>query len=154
VNQEDIMKSNLMFAALGGLLGILLVATPAAQAANCMFDNVAGSYGYTSAGTIVSPAVGPFAAVGRVTLSSSGAVDGVQTTSIAGIFFDETISGTYSVSLDCTGTATVDVFHATTKVRTTQLNIVWDDKRNEFRFIFLTAGTVITATGRKIAPVE
>jgi hypothetical protein len=122
--------------------------------ASCSLANVAGSYGYTTSGTVVSPPVGPFAAVGRVTFSSSGTLTGAQTTSIGGTLFNETVSGTYAVNADCTSTATVNVFHGTTLARTTNLNLVWDDHRNEIRAIFLTSGTVLTITARRTAPHE
>jgi len=115
------------------------VASSAAHA-SCSLANVAGSYGYTTSGIVVSPPVGSFAAVGRVAFSSSGALTGAQTTSIGGTLFNETVSGTYTVTANCTGAATANVFHGTTLVRTTNLNLVWDDNRNEIRAIFLTSG--------------
>jgi hypothetical protein len=117
---------------------------------SCSMENVAGTYGYTSSGTIVNPAVGPFAAVGKITFSPSGTLNGTQTTSIAGNFLDETISGTISVNSDCTAAATVNVFDGTALARTTNLNIVFDDDRKGARAIFLTAGTVITVSARRI----
>jgi len=122
--------------------------------ASCSLANVAGRYGYTTSGTVVSPPVGPFAAVGRVTFSSSRTLTGAQTTSIGGALFDETVSGTYSVNPGCTGAATVNVFHGTTLARTTTLNLVWDDNHNEIRAIFLTSGTVLTINARRIARLE
>jgi len=57
-----------------------------ALAHECTLSDAAGKYGYTSSGTIVNPAVGAFAAVGRVTLTEGGTFTGAQTTSIAGIY--------------------------------------------------------------------
>jgi hypothetical protein len=125
-----------------------------AQAAQCSLANVAGVFGYTSTGTIVTPPIGPFAAVGRVNFTSSGTLSGTQRSSFAGNQADETVSGTYSVSADCTGTATVNVFHGTTLVRTTGLNLVWDDNRSQIRAIFLTTGTVLTIEARRIGQSE
>jgi hypothetical protein len=133
---------------------ILLVAmggvATTAVARSCTLGNTAGEYGYTSNGTIVTPPVGPFATVGHVTFTASGAFSGVQTTSIAGNFFDETVSGTYTVNPDCTGTAVVNVYHGTTLARTSNLSLVWDDNRSEIRAIFLTPGTVITIRAKKM----
>ncbi len=136
-------------------LGIIFFATlvalaPAVQAHGCSMSDVAGNYGYTSSGTIVTPPVGVFATVGHVTFSPTGTLSGAQTTSIAGNFFDETVSGTYTVNSDCTGTATVNIYHGTTLARTTSLNLVWDDNQKEARVIFLTAGTVVTINARKM----
>ena len=73
-----------------------------------------------------------------------------QTTSVAGNSFDETISGTYTVNSDCTGTAVVNVYHGPTLARTTNLNLVWDDNQKEALAIFLTPGTAITIIAEKM----
>jgi hypothetical protein len=144
-------KMSLARAAIGALLLATLVSiAPTARAHGCSMFDVAGAYAYTSSGTIVTPAVGAFATVGHVTFSASGSISGAQTTSIAGNFFDETVSGTYSVNPDCTGTATVNIYHGTTLARSTNLNLVWDDNETDVRAIFLTAGTAITIDAKKM----
>jgi hypothetical protein len=127
---------------------------PTARAHSCSMGDVASTYAYTSSGTIVNPPYGPFAAVGKITFSSSGTLSGTQTTSIAGNFFDETVSGTFTVNSDCTASATVNVYHGATLARTTNLSIVFDDNRKGARGIFLTAGTVITVSARRISDDE
>jgi hypothetical protein len=117
----------------------------------CTASDVAGRYGYTSTGSIVSPPVGPFSAVGHVTFTETGALTGAQTTSIAGNLVEETIQGTFVVNPDCTGSATVQVFHGATLARTSVINLVWDDHEREARAIFLTAGTDISIQARKMA---
>jgi hypothetical protein len=113
-------------------------------------SNTAGSYGYTSNGTIVTPPVGPFTAVGRVTLTDSGTLSGAQMTSIAGSLVEETVEGTYTVDPDCTGFATVDVYEGGTLVRTSNLHLVWDRGATEIRAIFLTDGTNISINLQKM----
>lgn len=143
------MKPNTLHAALiasAALIGFVHVA----HAHECAVANVAGRYGYTSSGTIVNPAVGPFTAVGHTTLTESGTFSGAQTTSIAGNAVEETIQGTFTVNPDCTGSATVHVYHGTTLARTSVINLVWDNHQNEFRAIFLTPGTNISIDGRKM----
>ena len=129
----------------------LLTSAHLAAAHECTMADAAGKYGYTSSGTIVTPAVGPFTAVGHVTLSESGTISGAQTTSIAGNLVEETIQATFTVNPDCTGSATVHVYHGTTLARTSVINLVWDIHENEFRAIFLTAGTNISILGRKMS---
>jgi hypothetical protein len=109
------MKRTMVRTTLGIMLFVVLagMASPV-SAHSCSLASVAGEYGYTSNGTIVSPPVGPFATVGHVTFTASGTFSGAQTTSIAGNFFDGTVSGTYSVNHDCTGSAVVNVYHGTT----------------------------------------
>jgi hypothetical protein len=145
------MKLNLIRNILGITLLVALAGMAStATAHTCSLEGVAGKYGYTSAGTIVTPPVGPFTAVGHVTFTATGTFSGAQTTSIAGNFFDETVSGTYTVNSDCTGTAIVNVYHGTTLARTTNLNLVWDDDQKEVRAIFLTPGTAITINAKKM----
>jgi hypothetical protein len=129
---------------LAGLAGI----APAAQAGSCSLQGVSGRYGYTTSGSI--PTLGAVAAVGHITLEASGNLTGAQTASFNGAIVPETLSGTYTVNADCTGTATINVFHGGVLARTTNLNVVYDNNQRELRAIFLTAGTVLTVQGRKI----
>jgi hypothetical protein len=129
----------------------MLIGSPAfahGRSQSCSLRGVAGSYGYTTSGTI--PTLGGVAAVGRISLDDDGNLSGAQTTSFNGAIVQETLSGTYSVNADCTGTATVNVYHSGVLARTTNLEVVWDNSQRELRAIFLTAGTVLTINGRKI----
>jgi hypothetical protein len=121
---------------------------PAAQARSCSLQGVSGRYGYTISGTI--PTLGAVAAVGHISLDAEGNVTGAQTTSFNGGIVKETLSGTYTVNADCTGSATINVFHSGVLVRTSIFDVVWDSNQRELRAIFLTAGTVLTVNGRKI----
>jgi hypothetical protein len=129
----------------------LLSVTQTVQAHECTVSDAAGRYGYTNSGTIVTPPVGPFTAVGHATLSENGTFSGAQTTSIAGNFAEETIQGTFTVNPDCTGSATVYVYHGSTLARTSLLKLVWDIHQNEFRAILLTPGTNVSLEARKMA---
>jgi len=133
---------------------VLLGTSQTALGQQCTISDVAGKYGYTTSGTIVSPAVGPFTSVGHATLTESGTVSGAQSASIAGNLFDETLQGTFTVNPDCTGTVTVYVYHGSTLARTSKLNLVWDNHRQEVRGIFMTAGTSINFLGRRMFPDE
>ena len=145
------MKTNTAFRTLGLIFGsALLGAAQIAQAHQCTVLGAAGTYGHTSSGTIVSPAIGPFTAVGHVTFTESGTLTGSQTTSIAGNLVEETFQGTFTVNPDCTGSATVHVYHGATLARTSIINLVWDDHEKEARAIFLTAGTNISIQARKM----
>jgi len=130
-----------------GFLGI----AQSAQAHQCTLANAAGRYGYTSNGSIVTPPVGLFTAVGHVAFTETGTFSGAQTTSVAGNLVDETVQGTYTVSPDCTGSATVYVYHGSTLARVSHINLVWDLHQNQVRAIFLTPGTNISIEGRKMA---
>ena len=146
------MKTFFSSITLGIIVGSALLSfTQAVQAHECTVSDAAGRYGYTNSGTIVTPPVGPFTAVGHATLSETGTFSGAQTTSIAGNLFEETIQGTFTVNPDCTGSATVYVYHGTTLARTSLIKLVWDIHQNEFRGILLTPGTNVSLEARKMA---
>ena len=116
----------------------------------CRAADVAGRYAYTSSGSILTPALGPFTAVGEVTFTRTGTFTGSQTASLAGSLLAETVSGIFTVNRDCTGTATAYVYHGSTLARTSVINLVWDNDQREARAIFLTPGTAITLAARKM----
>jgi len=140
---KHIAMTGLLCAAFAGLASV-------AAAHDCSYDGVAGHYGFTSSGSIVSPAIGPFVAVGQATFTRSGTVSGSQVTSFGGILVTETIEATYTINPDCTGSATVSIYHGSTLARTTNLHIVWDEHQTEARGLFLTPGTAISIAARKM----
>ena len=143
------MKRTIHFMLFGAIfLAVLVGLAPAAQARSCSLQGVAGSYGYTTTGTI--PTLGAVAGVGHVTLDSAGNLSGAQTVSFNGAIVPETLSGTYTVNADCTGTATVNVLHGGVLARTSNIAVVWDNNQRELRAIFLTPGTVLTVNGRRL----
>ena len=73
-----------------------------------------GGFAYTSTGTLLDsyvppPLAGPFAEVGRQTFDGKGNTDATATSSANGNIVQVTISGTYTVNPDCTGTMTLNV---------------------------------------------
>jgi hypothetical protein len=147
--RRKVMKLKMARTTLGLILFVTLVSfAPSAQARSCSMHGVSGKYGYTISGTI--PTLGAVAAVGQISLDAEGNVAGAQTASFNGAIVKETLSGTYTVNADCTGSATVNVFHSGVLVRTSSFDVVWDNNQRELRAIFLTAGTVLTVNGRKI----
>jgi hypothetical protein len=110
---------------LAALLSIgLLGIVQSAQAHQCTLADAAGRFGYA------------------------------QTTSIAGNLVDETVQGTYTVNADCTGAATVYVYHGSVLARVSHINLVWDAHQNEARAIFLNPGTNISIEARRITEDE
>jgi hypothetical protein len=143
------MKRGLTWIGLGFSLFIAFLSIASTtHARSCRLSGMAGTYGYTTFGTI--PSLGAVAAVGHITLDASGNLAGAQTASFNGAIVQETLSGTYTVNADCTGTATVSVYHAGVLARTTNLEVVFENDQRDLRAIFLTAGTVLTVNGKKI----
>lgn len=154
------MNRNTTVSVLGAVLVVTLVLSmaPTAQAGThkCSLANVAGTSGFTTNGSI--PGIGPVAAVGLLTIDPSGKISGSQTRSLNGNIADETITGTATVNPDCTGTFVADVFQSGVLVRSSTLNVVWDDNARSARAIFtsvvLPDGTklpsVLTADARRL----
>jgi hypothetical protein len=99
----------------------------------------------------VTPAVhaGPFAEVGTQTFDGKGATTTTFTASGNGNLFQATLTGTYTVNPDCTGTINLPFPAAGITVT---LFFVIDDNLNEFRAIETLPGAVVTRIGRRLFP--
>jgi len=119
---------------------ILSMAAPRAQA-GCSDATLAGTWAFTTTGTIILPTVGPapVAAVGRIRFDGKGNIGGKQTRSVGGQVADETFSGTYKVDGDCTATFTVQVFLDGVLVRTSSVYLTLDSDQREIRAIFTSS---------------
>lgn len=114
---------------------LAVVRMPAAQAANCATATVKGDWALTLSGTLLLPSPVPVAAVVRATLNLDGTLTGGEARSVGGGYADETLSGTYAVNADCTGSATVNFYEAGHLVRTSVLAMVFDDNSKEVRMV-------------------
>ena len=133
-------------------LALGMAPTAKADDKGCTNASLKGAYGYTSTGFItVGPApVGPFAEVGTQTFDGKGGTTATATLSANGNIFEITITGTYTVKPDCTGTFTLQVFPFNA---TTRLFFVLDDNGTEIRAIQTGGGSVETLIGRRQFPV-
>jgi hypothetical protein len=120
------------------LLGILIASSASAQTKDhhgCSTVTTAGNWAFTDSGSVVG--LGPFGAIGTFTLDAAGNVIGEQTNSVNGSVSRLTFSGPYTVNSDCTGSTNLDVFDSLgNKVRTSGLDLVFDDDIQEMRAIF------------------
>jgi hypothetical protein len=147
------MKRNPAWTATLAAIGFALFAalTSTAQAAPCTLAGIGGSYAYSFAGSI-SPAANQFvpaAAAGRLTVDAHGNVTGSQTISVAGSAEDETLTGTYTVAPDCTGTFTLLVQPG---ARAVSGIVVWTNNANDDYFVFNTPGFTMAGSSKKISP--
>src|SRR5438128_10481687 len=157
--KRNIARSTLLilFAA---TLVVSMAATARAEGPECTLALTAGTYGFTTGGTVVG--IGPRVSQGIFTLDAAGnLLDGKGTASLNGSVADETFSGTYTVNPDCTGTFAIDIFNLSgNKIITATLDIVFDDNVRELRAIYTSAvlpngtplGVAITANARKLFP--
>jgi hypothetical protein len=151
------MKRNIVSTTLAVILFAAVVAGSAqAQLPHCSNASEAGVWAFTTTGLVVG--IGPVAAVGSFTQDAARNVTGAQTRSLAGVIAQETITGTVIVNLDCTATATVNVFQSGTLVRTSTLDAVYDSNGKESRGIFTSIilpngaslGSVLTVDFKKV----
>jgi hypothetical protein len=156
------MKHNIVPTTLLILLatfGLSVAAKAQTRDARCSLARAAGTYGVSDGGTIIG--IGPRAAVGLVTLDAAGNIKGKVTASVNGSITHSTVSGTYTVNADCTGTDTFSEFDLSGNlILTATEDVVFDDNMREVRFLFISAaladGTslaaVINGQARKLLP--
>jgi hypothetical protein len=136
------MKSNITRIALTFVaFAVSLMAN--AQAQPCSNGTFNGSFGFTNTGTIVG--VGDFAAVGLLSADGQGNLGGSITRSVNGVISRLTFTGTYSVNLDCTGSATLTFSSGQIVHR----DFVIVDDGKEVRGISTDSGTVVIVNLRK-----
>jgi hypothetical protein len=155
--KHKIVRATLLMVSLATLCqGVV----PAVQAAEtCSYAKAAGAWGFTLTGTLILP-TGPVpgAAVGRLRLGTAGNVSGTEARNVGGGFANETITGSWTVNADCTGTLTANVYESGNLVRTSVLALVLVDNSSKIRAVqeslTLPDGTnipaVITVDGNKL----
>lgn len=140
---------------------LCLSLAPAGQAQDngaCSSASVKGKWGFTTSGTVVG--IGPRASLGIFSLDGAGnLVNGKATASLNGSVTDETFSGTYTVSANCTGKLAIQISDPLgNKILTATLDLVFDDNVKHLRALFTSAvlpnntalSTVITADGNRL----
>lgn len=120
---------------------------PSAYAQHCSLAGAAGNYAFCDSGTIVG--VGPRAAVGLLSFNAAGRINCKVTASLNGGISQATLSGTYAVNPDCSGTTTFNEFDQDgNPVLTASVAVVWDESMREARFLFTS---VVLANGTPLA---
>lgn len=147
---------------LASLFAVALIvgmAAPTQAEGPCSLVRAAGTYGFSTSGTVVG--VGLRVSAGIITLDRDGNVTGKATSSLNGTVAGETFSGTYTVNSDCIGTVIADIrdLSGTLLLSVTE-DGAWDDNMREIRGIFTSATlpdgiplpTVISVEARKMIP--
>ncbi len=132
-------------------LALALSSTAKADDKGCSNATVQGTFAYTSTGYITAPPAyaGPFAEVGTQTFDGKGGTTAAVMSSQNGNILPLTVTGTYTVNPDCTGTMTLQVSPIAVTV---DVSFVIDDAGNGFQAIETDAGFVITRIGRRLFP--
>ena len=154
--KEIIMKRSTIAKtfAIAALAALALGVAPAAKADNkgCSNITLKGTFAYSSTGSIASPAdiAGPFVEVGTQTFDGNGGTTATAMLSQNGNMVQISVTGTYTVNPDCTGTMTLQVAPIGVTVH---VYIVIDNSDTEFQAIETDAGLVITRIGRRQYPI-
>jgi hypothetical protein len=151
-----IMKRNTIAKtfAIAAVIALALGIAPTAKADNkgCSNLTLKGTFAYTSTGFITAPPAfaGPFAEAGTQIFDGRGGTTAAVTLSQNGNILPVTITGTYTVNPDCTGTFTLQVSPIDVTVH---VFFVIDDSGNGFQAIETDPGLVITRIARRQFPV-
>src|SRR6516164_9451728 len=162
----------LIVATVAALLGLapmgkkdihLLPVVHADSPTGCSTETAAGNWGITLSGTLILP-TGPVPAAGvargSFDVQGNATPGATEARNVGGGFANETLTGSWTVNPDCTGTLTVHAYESGVLVRTSVLSIVFVDNLNKALMVqeslTLPSGTVvpavITAEAKRIFP--
>jgi hypothetical protein len=140
-------------------LALGIAPTAKADDKGCSNATLQGTFAFTSTGFITAPPViaGPFAEVGTQTFDGRGGTTVAATASQNGNIAQLTLTGTYTVNPDCTGTVTAQGMTIPQPGNpsislTLYMFFVIDNNGSEFHGIETNTGVVITRIARKLFP--
>jgi len=136
----------------GAALALSLAPTVKADDKGCSNAILRGTFAYTSTGAIATPPAiaGPFVEVGTQSFDGNGGTTATAMSSQNGNISPLTVTGTYTVNPDCTGTMTLQVTFPGIPAFPLDVYFVVDDGGDEFQAIETDAGLVITRIGRRL----
>ena len=159
---RNIARSMLVILSIATLC-ISMAPTVQAQDNSCSTAKAAGNWGFILSGTILLP-TGPVpaAAVARGSFDTQGngtsGTTATEARNVGGGFANETVTASWTVDSDCTGTLTVNAFESGVLVRISILSVVFVDNMREVLLVQqsltlpggATLPVVITATGKRV----
>ena len=133
-------------------LALSLAPTAKADDKGCSNAILRGTFAYTSTGSIATPPAiaGPFVEVGTQAFDGNGGTTASAMSSQNGNISPLTVTGTYTVNPDCTGTMTLQVTFPGFPTFPVDVYFVVDDGGDEFQAIETDPGLVITRIGRRL----
>ena len=135
--KRNIARLTLVVISLATLYVSLVREARAQDENSCSTAKAAGDWGFTLTGTLLLPAGPvPAAAIARGTFDAEGnTVSATEARNVGGEFANETITGSWTVNSDCTGTLTVHAYESGKLVRTSVLSMVFVDNLREIRMV-------------------
>ena len=107
---------------------------PAMYAAQtCTLGKAAGAWEFSLSGTLFVPDPIPGAAAGRFSLNAAGNATGSEARNVGGGFAIETLTATFTVNSDCTGSLTANIYESGVLARTSVVAIVFYDNSTKIR---------------------
>ena len=130
------------------LLALSSVRASVSEASGCTNASIAGAYGLTATGALFGPnsTRSGIALVGRTVYDGQGGLSGTQTDSIDGSIERVTLTGTYAVQSDCTGSETF-TFRPSGEVVHADFVVV--AQSHAILFIDTDSGTMLTVTATR-----
>lgn len=140
-------RTVLLLVVVGGAgLAALGAARQRPAPAACSTRALAGAYGFSFSGTNVR--TGSYAIVGRFVADGKGRYEGAAAQSVSGRVFRNTISGSYTVLADCTGTSSLEFKGAPAAVN---LSFVIVSGGEEVLLMSTDSGTIETGVAKRVA---
>jgi hypothetical protein len=112
--------------------------------ATCSDAGIKGTVAYHGIGWKVSKSLIPVAFAGQIISNGAGSLTGTQAGSVGGVVYSESLTGSYSLTANCTGTITL-----TGSDVTTHSNFVLVNGGMSTLVIQTDAGTITTSYGQK-----
>jgi len=123
----------------------LAIVKPGTAQNTCTNASLIGPYGYTITGVVVNSNASFYSVAesGTVTADGNGNLTGSNTFSEAGQILSQTLTGTYTINSDCTGTVTT-----LDSIGPANFNIVIVDNGQQVLFIESDAGVAVSGSAK------
>ena len=122
-----------------------------AQTPACSNAVFKGTYFFLVNGSVIpGNQVLPYGSLGKVVADGQGGIMGSAVTTVNGVSSAFTLTGTYSIAQNCTGTTTLTATSATTQPNTITVNLQVVDNGQSAVFAFSTSGQVIAGRGYQV----
>jgi len=122
------------------IAALCMILAPVAYADGCSTVSLAGGWGFTLTGTAFFPSTSGsvpvlVAAVGTFTADGQGKFNGTEARSVGGAYAEETITGNWTVSSNCTGLFYGKIYESGQLVRISVASMVVDNDSKELRLV-------------------
>ncbi len=119
-----------------------------AQTPACTDAVFKGTYYFLLNGSLIPGSLPvPYGSLGKAIADGQGGISGSAVTTVNGTSGNFTLTGTYSIAQNCTGTASLTATSATTTPTTVTVNLQFVDNGQSAVFAFSTQGQVIAGRG-------